>query len=303
MRATEAEQFPIRTIASLTGVNAITLRAWERRHGLIRPLRTPKGHRLYTHQHVELIQRVLALVGRGVPIGQVRAALEASEPEAARPAGKGPWHAYLERMADAIARFDEAALDEVYDEALSLHPVERVSRRLLVPLLVSLGRRWKQVAGGIAEEHFFAVYLRNKLGARLHHRRRRAAGPRLLAACGPGEHHEIGLLLFALTAHDAGLRVVLLGADTPLAEIGIAAARAGCDAAVVSSAVDPAPGVLERELPALVAKPGVPVFIGGSAAERHRDAINAAGAIALGTDLEAGLRRVAAMLARAGKKR
>jgi hypothetical protein len=47
----------------------------------------------------------------------------------------------------------------------------------------------------------------------------------------------------------------------------------------------------------------VPVFFGGSAAERHRDAINAAGAIALGTDLDAGVRRVAAMLAQPSKKR
>ena len=296
------EYLPIRTVASLTGVNAITLRAWERRYGLIRPQRTPKGHRLYTRQHVDLIQRVLAMVARGVPIGRVREALEAAGPERTEAAGKGPWHDYLERMADAIARFDEAALDEVYDEALSLHPIEGVSRLLLVPLLVSLGLRWKKVSGGIAEEHFFAVYLRNKLGARLHHRKRLVTGWRLLAACAPGEHHEIGLLLFALAAHGAGLRVVLLGADTPLAEIAIAVRRAGCDAAVISSAVDPAPGLLERELPTLAAKARVPVFFGGSVSERHRPAINAAGAIALGTDLDAGVRHVVATLAKPGKK-
>ena len=296
------EHLPIRTVASLTGVNAITLRAWERRYGLIRPQRTPKGHRLYTRQHVDLIQRVLAMVERGVPIGRVREALEAAGPEPTEAPGKGPWRDYLERMADAIARFDEAALDEVYDEALSLHPIERVSRLLLVPLLVSLGLRWKKVSGGIAEEHFFAVCLRNKLGARLHHRKRLATGWRLLAACAPGEQHEIGLLLFALAAHDAGLRVVLLGPDTPLPEIAIAVRRAGCDAAVISSAVDPAPGLLEHELPALAAKAGVPVFVGGSVSERHRVAINAAGAIALGTDLDAGVRHVVATLAKPRKK-
>lgn len=34
---------PMREVASLTGVNPITLRAWERRHGLIRPVRTVEG--------------------------------------------------------------------------------------------------------------------------------------------------------------------------------------------------------------------------------------------------------------------
>ena len=46
---------PIRTVSLLTGVNAITLRAWERRYGLVIPQRTPKGHRLYTQQDVERI--------------------------------------------------------------------------------------------------------------------------------------------------------------------------------------------------------------------------------------------------------
>ncbi|MCB1806061.1 MAG: MerR family DNA-binding transcriptional regulator, partial [Candidatus Competibacteraceae bacterium] len=36
---------PIRTVASLTGVNPVTLRAWERRYNLLRPTRTAKGHR------------------------------------------------------------------------------------------------------------------------------------------------------------------------------------------------------------------------------------------------------------------
>ena len=54
-------RIPIRTVAALTGVNPITLRAWERRYGLVRPLRTPKGHRLYTQAHVAEIRRVLAL--------------------------------------------------------------------------------------------------------------------------------------------------------------------------------------------------------------------------------------------------
>ncbi|MFO7703780.1 MAG: MerR family DNA-binding transcriptional regulator, partial [Halopseudomonas sp.] len=34
---------PIREVSRVTGVNAITLRAWERRYGLITPHRTEKG--------------------------------------------------------------------------------------------------------------------------------------------------------------------------------------------------------------------------------------------------------------------
>ena len=37
------DRITIRTVCSLTGVNAVTLRAWERRYGFIRPLRTMSG--------------------------------------------------------------------------------------------------------------------------------------------------------------------------------------------------------------------------------------------------------------------
>lgn len=288
---------PIRTISALTGVNAVTLRAWERRYGLIRPARTPTGHRLYTHQHVERIRRVLALVERGVPVGRVRELLDA-EPAAAAPGATDRWRRDLERMAAAIARFDEQELDRIYDEALSVHPVERVTQRLLLPLLVHLGERWRDLAGAIAEEHFFAMYLRSKLGARLQHRMRYATGPRLVAACAPGEQHEIGLLLFALEAHGAGMRTVLLGADTPLGDVAIARRRSGAHAVIISSSIDPAPDFLAEALPQLVRQAGVPVFVGGSTALRHRRKVAAAGAIPLGVELEDGLRLVATMLAR-----
>ena len=36
----QEELFPIREVARLTGINPVTLRAWERRYGLIQPVRT-----------------------------------------------------------------------------------------------------------------------------------------------------------------------------------------------------------------------------------------------------------------------
>jgi len=297
MSATATEKLPMRTIASLTGVNPVTLRAWERRYGLVRPLRTAKGHRLYTHEHVEQIRRVLALVERGIPISRAREVLDAEREPAATP--RGSWRVHLERMAAATARFDEAELDRVYDEALSLHPADRVTHGLLLPLLARLGERWQDLHGGIAEEHFFSTYLRSKLGARLQHRMRYATGPRLVVACAPGEHHELGLLLFALEAQSAGMRVVVLGADTPLAEIAVAGRRSGADGVVVSLSSDPPEGFFERALPALVREVAMPVFVGGPTAVRQRRAVASAGAVALGVELEDAVRLLAATLRRA----
>lgn len=288
-------RIPIRTVAALTGVNPITLRAWERRYGLVRPLRTPKGHRLYTQAHVAEIRRVLALTREGVAIGQVKEALKA---EAALPAAKpaaGPWPGWRKRMADAVAAFDEAALEATYGEALAMHPIDEVNRRLLMPLLEDLGARWNKSAGGVAEEHFFSTYLRNKLGARFHHRRPIEDGPKVLAACAPGESHELGLLLFALAAHDAGLRVVMLGANVPFSETAAAARRAQVDAVVLSSSIEPSKPFF-GELAGLAAALKRPLFLGGATAANYEQAVHDAGAIPLGAAIEPGAQRIAALL-------
>lgn len=293
--ATDAN-LPIRTVASLTGVNPITLRAWERRYGLIRPSRTAKGHRLYTQRDAERIRRVVTLIERGVPISQVRGVLDA-EAKPKKASALRPWRAYLDRMLAAVSRYDELELDLTYDEALSVHSIESITQHLILPLLSEIGEKWGKRAGAIAEEHFFCTFLRNKLGARLLHRMRYARGPRILAACAPGEQHEIGLLLFALEAEAAGFRVILLGANSPLEEVALAQHRSSSDAVVISSSIEVTPSQFKRDLAELVRQTGVPVFVGGATARRQRRSIVAAGAIALGVEIEQGVRLVSKALA------
>lgn len=290
---------PIRTVSSLTGVNPVTLRAWERRYGLIRPERTPKGHRLYTMEDVERIRRVLQLLQAGMSIGQVRQVLAdgtTGSEGAAADETADIWSDYRRGMIEAIIRFDEAALDEQYNEALSLYPVDIVTARLLVPLLQDLGHRWERTRGGVAEEHFFSVYLRNKLGARLHHLGRGQTGPRLLLSCLPGEQHEVGILLFALAAMDRNYRVVVLGADTPLEELPEVVERAACDALVLAGSVVVPVKVVRQHLARLVESTPVPVYVGGRVTARFPAEIDQAGARALPEDIGLAVRTVDADL-------
>lgn len=291
-----AELFPIRTVSNLTGVNSVTLRAWERRHGLIRPVRTASGHRLYGREQIDAVHRILGLQKTGLPISQIARALGASQAQST-PAEQGPWSAHRDRLVAAVSRFDEEELDQVYSSALALHRIETVTDRLLLPVLRELGRRWQTGEGSVTEEHFFSVFVRDKLGARFHHRTRSNRGPRVLAACLPAEQHEIGLLLFSLAAHERGLRIVLLAARTPIEELPAAARRARCSAVVLSATLTPPAPLVGEQLPAMVAAAGVPVFVGGVASLRERDAIVAAGAEVLGTDIPAGVERIRTALA------
>ena len=281
--------YPIRKIAELTGINPVTLRAWERRYGLIQPERTPKGHRLYTDEHIQLIRRILSLVDRGISIGQVKKIIKEKDPLAeplqdAESHTTSPWEDYRTRMLQAISQFDDHALDGSYNDCLSLYPVELVTRLLLQPMLRELynGRSRQPLAD--TEFHFFQSYLRNKLGARFHHLTTQSRGRRLLAACLPGESSEVELLLFSLAALSRGYRILLLGPNIPLEPLPLTLERSRCDALVLYGGIQTATDLLDIHLPALVSKMAQPVFIGGGIVEGHIDDLRKSGLIPLVSD-------------------
>lgn len=283
--------YPIRTVSALTGVNPVTLRAWERRYGLIKPKRTPKGHRLYADADIERIHRILELLKQGIPISQTRQLL-ANQPRPTRAAapqptsgGQDPWEDYQNRMHGAVARFDEFALDAAYNDALSLYPVDLVTRLLVMPLLRRLRERWETEPAGPAEAHFFNAYMRNKLGARFHHQSSRSQGPKLLAAGLPGEYNEIELLLFSLSALTHGYRIVLLGGNMPLQPLALAQQRADARAVVIYGSIEPPPALINTHVASLVQNVGVPVFLGGETAQNHGDSVSGSGALALPPDI------------------
>jgi len=71
--------YNIGDVSQQTGVAAVTLRSWERRYGLIKPKRTPKGHRFYNQANIDDIRRIISWLNRGVAISKVAALLASNE--------------------------------------------------------------------------------------------------------------------------------------------------------------------------------------------------------------------------------
>jgi len=281
-------KYPIRTVTDQTGVHPVTLRAWERRYGLIKPERTPKGHRLYSQADIETIQRITQLLEQGIAISQVRPLLERGMPLAEEQPPvqeRDVWQEYRDGMLKGVEHFNEREIENLYNDALSLYPMQLVHMHLLIPVLRQLGERWKDRPAGIAEEHFFTTYLRNKLGSRILHLNQHNQGPVLLMACLPGEYHEVGMLMFAMTCLDKGYRALVLGANVPLEQIPLVLSESPCAGVVLSASARISGNHLQEEIPALAEKAGVPVFIGGTASERHRQAIEESGAIFASSDM------------------
>lgn len=290
--------YPIRTLAELTGVPAITLRAWERRYGLLKPQRTPKGHRLYSSQDIELIKNVVNLLNQNLSISEVVRRIK-QDPDAATqasPEAVDDWNRLQQHLLNQVEAFNEEGLDSLYNQALSLYPIDLVTENVILPVLDILGQRWHERDTGIAEEHFFTAYLRNKLGARLHHEARRARGQAVLAACLPQEHHELGLLLFCLAAISRGYRIIYLGADMPLQQIPLAAHKTGAAGVLLSGTTPEMSAQLQNELADTRKQLSIPLMIGGRFSQTHHKMIEALGVKSIGAQQATALRQLESLL-------
>ncbi|PAV71505.1 hypothetical protein WR25_16092 [Diploscapter pachys] len=159
------ELLPIGEVARLTGVNPVTLRAWERRYGLIKPQRTPKGHRLYSQDQVQRVQAALCWLERGAAISQVRELLDGSTNTP--PTLQGEWGERIEQMITATTRLAQRPLDQLLNQMMALYPAVTVCERLLLPLLEALTSRWQTHFDARLEQFWLCAWLLSSNGHHL----------------------------------------------------------------------------------------------------------------------------------------
>ncbi|WP_417780908.1 MerR family transcriptional regulator [Stutzerimonas xanthomarina] len=263
----EDDWFPIREVARLTGVNPVTLRAWERRYGLIVPRRTPKGHRLYDDSHVKRIQSILKWLNRGVAVGQVKQLLDARQ--SPNLTEHSQWGGLQNQMSLAVTELSERQLDDSFNRALSLYPPVTLCKHLLLPLLLSLEQRWTGAFGAELERGLFYSWLRTKLGTRIYHSNRQHNGAPLLLTTLCEQRFEPGLWLSAWLVSSAGCPAEVIEWLVPLAELPLAMERIKPRGLLLYASQSLDSGYLKRQLPRLADTQELPLLLVGPAASIH----------------------------------
>ncbi|WP_421183109.1 MerR family transcriptional regulator [Aeromonas dhakensis] len=199
--------YPIREVSRLTGVNAVTLRAWQRRYGLVQPARTEKGHRLYSEQDIRQIGEILSWLERGVSIGQVKGLL--SEPQA-QPVSEH-WQQTLEQFSQALLAFNQRKAEAELNDLLASYPFELVRSRVLQPLVERLLGLWRERPDGELLQQVWLGWLHTRFARHLIEQEKGV--PVTLASWG-----QVGPLDLVWAAYELigqGHEVQLLGAVEP----------------------------------------------------------------------------------------
>ncbi len=291
---------PIRDVARLTGVNPVTLRAWERRYGLIVPRRTPKGHRLYDESHIQRIHNILSWLNRGVAVGQVKQLLDARQTITL--AEHNQWAGLHDQMLEAIAGLAERQLDDCFNRALSLYPPRTLCKHLLLPLLVNLEQRWSNQFGADLERGLFDSWLRTKLGTRLYHSNRQHPGAPLLMVSLCDQRFEPGLWLCAWLASSAGCPVEVIEWPVPIAQLPLALERIAPRGLLLYASQSLDSGYLKRQLPRLTDPDAMPLLLVGPAASIHQSELRDIAGLTLAVDPLAALEALQASAVLDGPK-
>ncbi len=158
--------YPIREVARLTGVNPITLRAWERRYQLIEPVRTESGHRLYSQEHIDFLHETLRLMAEGVPISRIKAVISDSPPRhqhTLRPLSSSDETSLCGQIAQAVAQLSVQVLERFLDRLFADHSLSAIHA-----LLPEVERQVQQYDNAHVLLAFWLSSLNRRLQVRLH---------------------------------------------------------------------------------------------------------------------------------------
>jgi methanogenic corrinoid protein MtbC1 len=252
----------ISALARRTGVAADTLRKWELRYGVIRPFRTSGGQRRYTEQDLARVEWLRDRLGEGYRIGEAAALLGSGAEEEPR---RSP-DDFVAGILAAAASSDAQQTHRLVGQAFALHPVARVLEEIVEPALRRVGDEWANGELSVAQEHLVTEAIRARLEGLLVYADEGVRG-RAVAACAPGERHDIGLMCVALMLRADGWQVTYLGADTPVADAVELARQIGANVLAFSVARGELRDALAEALAAESLPPELTVVVGGQGAD------------------------------------
>ncbi|HEY7331838.1 MAG TPA: MerR family transcriptional regulator [Candidatus Limnocylindria bacterium] len=242
--------YTIKQASARSGVGIPLLRAWERRYGVVEPVRTPAGYRLYDDEAIDRLRAMRRLVEGGwsprEAASRVRSlatdtvrSLAAGQAEAsgaaAAPAERGQ---LVGRIVDAAANLDRSSLEAALDEAFATARFEAAAQGVVLPAMVGVGEAWARGELDVGAEHAASAAVLRRLGAAFQAAGSAADGPTVIVGLPPGSQHELAALAFATAARRGGMDVVYLGADVPVGSWRLVAGETGAVAIVLGAIME-----------------------------------------------------------------
>jgi DNA-binding transcriptional MerR regulator len=241
------DNYSVKTICQLTGLNEHTLRAWERRYQVVTPHRLDNGRRVYSLDDLEKLKLVTLLVRKGFLIGNIAASsienlsalvndAQAIPSEDTLRLGRSV--EYVEKLKRNLIDYDLLTVQSLLQQARVEHGVKAFLLDILMPLMGYIGEAVTHGELGIGQEHAYSAIVRSELMQLLylfsqthsHPAHKRQESAKIFAiANNEGNQHEFGALISAVICAFHGFPVYYFGANMPAVPLAQAAKAVGAN--------------------------------------------------------------------------
>jgi len=302
--------FNLKAVILETGLTPATLRAWERRYDFLRPQRSSGGHRLYSQDEIDMLRWLVARQAEGLSISHAVELWHAHETATEHPSeastsrrltgqlDPGAFMQLRRQWVAACLSFNEPAAELALGQALAQAAPEVVCTEILLKGLAEIGKGWYEGKVSVQQEHFASALALRRLNALVAAAPRPVRTERLLAACPPGETHDLVLLTLTFILRWRGWDVVYLGADVPLERLD-ATVRSTSPKLVIAVAQTLAGAAAMRKMAELLADQGTPLSFGGGIFNQIPGLVERIPGYFLGHDLQSLPQTVERLLVRA----
>ncbi|MBD1556317.1 MerR family transcriptional regulator [Vibrio sp. S9_S30] len=129
----DSPRYAIREVSEMTGIKPVTLRAWQRRYGLIQPKRTQKGHRLFSQQDIDAIREIQGWINKGVLIGKVKELIRGGSQPDQSEGSEAPLKE-VDLLLESIAKMDAQKGDKMLSSLFKEYPTPHIVNKVIYPV-------------------------------------------------------------------------------------------------------------------------------------------------------------------------
>ncbi|TGE29521.1 MerR family transcriptional regulator [Hymenobacter metallicola] len=215
--------FSISDLENISGIKAHTIRMWEQRYGILRPVRTQTNIRTYCDDDLRRLLNVATLCGQGHRISKVAQLSEQELASAVISCCENP-HDYARQINGLLAatlEMDEPQLNKLLSGAIRQLGFEDAIMRVAYPFLQRIGVLWQTGSINPAQEHLVTNLIRQKIVASIDTLTpvQPSQARRWVLFLPEGELHELALLFMNYALRARAHHVLYLGQNLPESEL------------------------------------------------------------------------------------
>jgi DNA-binding transcriptional MerR regulator len=244
-------KYTIKVLSERTGVQPVTLRAWERRYDLLDPERLDNNYRLYSDRDIQIVRWITHRLDDGLSISNAVREYRGLRGDGIWPDAlptvmapeptinpKNPPNVYSEQLFNALTTRDEQKAKEIVDIIQSMFDLKTIFFEIFSPMLYEIGEAWYRGEIRIATEHYASAFIRGILLNLLQAFPIYSAAPTILVGCAPEEFHEIASLMLSVLLRREGYQVEFLGANLPVDDLVLYASDVAPDMIILSASFE-----------------------------------------------------------------